>query len=198
MMLPNPDWTQTVVVLGLFGLAGCGSTLNSIFERSVTSEPLDRTQVVTMTGERRVTIAVERNGPYTVCAESLPDAARALGARSAGTLDLGTANGQARASGGYDDQMQTALLQTNTRTEVADVSRILGFQVCSAYANNGITQPQYASLLEQIIAGANTAMLANARRPPPAIGAARTVQVTLAEPVLPPRRAAAAPGAAKP
>lgn len=189
---------QAAAAVGALALVGCGSTLNAIFERSVSSEPLDRTQVVTMTGERRVTIAVDRNGPYTVCAESLPDAARALGARTVGDLDLGTANGQARASGGFDDQVQTALLQTNTRTEIADVSRILGFQVCSAYANNGINQTQYGSLLRDIITGANSAMLANAQRPPPSIGTARTVQVSLAEPaVRPHRRVAPLPPAAQ-
>lgn len=185
-----------MLVMTCILLNGCASTINSIFERSVSSEPIDRGQFLTMTGERRVAVVFDPRQPYMVCAESLPDAARAAGARSAADVDLGTAGGQARGALGFDDQFVTALVQTNTRSEVSDVVRHLAFQACSAYANRGISPAEYGAMLRQIISGANAAMLARANQPIAPAGG--TVQVNMGQPVLrrAPTAAAPAPAAA--
>src|SRR3712207_6414094 len=85
---------QYVTVAAIFlPLAACGGGLTPIFERSVQDEHPGRDHhLITMTGERRVALIVPVNGAnfshpaggsgYRICAESLPDAARAAGART--------------------------------------------------------------------------------------------------------------------
>lgn len=170
-------------------LAGCASTLNAIFERSVADEDVYDHKVLTMTGERRIAIVVPRHSPNVICAESLPDAARASGARSA--LDI-QAGGTGRPALGVDDQVQTALLQTFTRTETADVVRQLGWQVCNAYANRAIDYRMYSSLLVEIVGGANRVMQERAKAGTQVAAAGGTVQVNLGQPQ--PRRGAPASG----
>src|SRR3546814_11649484 len=76
-------------------LGGCASTITSILDRSVATEEIDDHKVTTMTGERRIVVTgpipLPHNlNPLRICAESMPDAARAIGASSAATASLPT------------------------------------------------------------------------------------------------------------
>lgn len=77
----------------LVALGGCASSLTAIFERSVSTEDFDErepiTRVLTMTGERRTVLAVPRTSKLFVCAETLPDVARSVAARSMLELQQG-------------------------------------------------------------------------------------------------------------
>src|SRR3546814_1947570 len=76
-------------------LGGCASTITSILDRSVATEEIDDHKVMTMTGERRIVVTgpiplPHNPNPLRICAESMPDAARAIGASSAATASLPT------------------------------------------------------------------------------------------------------------
>jgi len=139
----------------LIPIGGCSAAWTTIFERSVQSEPLDRgPQAISMTAERRIVLVRPRRIAHTdpiVCLESLPDVARAASAQSRGDLQNGAAAGTTAARISFEDQFSTSLLQTFQRTQLADVSRNLAWQICLAYANGAITEIQYHTLLELII-----------------------------------------------
>lgn len=162
--------------LAAMQLGGCASYLNAIFTRSVSSEKMLDSKLLTMTGERRVAIAVPRGGESVLCAESLPDAAQAAGGRTGLQLK---GSGTAGRSLGFEDESQTALLQTFTRTETSDVIRQLGWQVCNAYAVGAIDKRAYGKLLTKITEGAIEVMK---RRPNAgnAVTAGGNVNITMA------------------
>lgn len=162
-------------ILLLWPLSACSTSLNSIFERSVSSEHITYDKVLTMTGERRVALVVpyvdktlskadekefyEKLGHVrkVICAESLPDAARSIDAKTDLTANLAVPvattgiapSGEQKVS----DTLKTSVLQTFVRTETADVVRQLGWQICQGYANGAIREDEYRDLLKSVIAG---------------------------------------------
>jgi len=128
-----------------------------------------------MTGERRVALVVpyvdktlskaeekefyEKLGHVrkVICAESLPDAARSIDAKSDLTANLAVPvastgiapSGEQKVS----DTLKTSVLQTFVRTETADVVRQLGWQICQGYANGAIREDEYRDLLKSVVAG---------------------------------------------
>src|SRR3546814_19108891 len=100
---------------------------------------------MTMTGDHQSVvpgpIPLPHNpNPLRICAESIPDAARAIGASSAATASLPTeVTGTPQTQQfGFNDAVSSALLLTFARTETADVVRQLGWQNCLAYMNGAI------------------------------------------------------------
>src|SRR3546814_20386801 len=94
---------------------------------------------MTMTGERRIVVTgpiplPHNPNPLRICAESMPDAARAIGASSAATASLptevtGTPHTQ---QFGFNVAVSSALLLTFPRTDTADVVRKAVWQHCLA------------------------------------------------------------------
>jgi hypothetical protein len=166
------------LVLPIAGsLSGCSSLVTAIFDRPQIRDEIDTSQskvvILTMTGDRRLTTT--HNGK--VCGESYPDVATAYGALSKATA---TASDQgASGSGNISDQFQTALLQTFNRTETADAIRQIGWQICQAYSNNGITEPEYNKLLDSLITKSFEAIDKRATAPPVIATGPGSVQVNL-------------------
>lgn len=194
---------HAVLVVATLPTCGCASYLNAIFTRSVSSEEMLDNKLLTMTGERRVAIAVPRgaDSKSILCAESLPDAAQAAGGRTGLQLK---GSGTAGRSLGFEDESQTALLQTFTRTETSDVIRQLGWQVCNAYAVQAIDKWAYERLLTKITDGAIEVMK---RRPNAGttVTAGGSVNITMGQttarapaPAEPKPKPAAAGGAGSP
>ena len=153
------------------GLGGCASQLTAAFTRPWRTDtmpgrgwfdgsPVDRSDIITgnATAERRLIIARVRRDPIrgpedrVLCAESLPDAAQAIAARDALAVSQSLASGRTT-SIELDTQVRTALLQTFQRTELAELSRQLAWQVCLAYANGALTTEEYRTQLIRIIDG---------------------------------------------
>ena len=139
----------TLLTAMLF-MSGCASTISSF-----QNDPLhhyvigkkEKTSVYAMTGDRRTAImfapVVEGSPRYRFCAESLPDAVSVFTGSSKAKFNL-TGKGEAEAG----DQSAAAVLQTFHRTEMADIYRQMGWNACIAWAQGGITDEQYFTLLQ--------------------------------------------------
>ncbi len=158
-------------------LCGCSSFVTAIFDRPQIRDEIDTSKdkvvILTMTGDRRLTTT--HNG--VVCGESYPDVATAYGALSKATASASKQG--ASASGDISDQFQTALLQTFNRTETADAIRQIGWQICQAYSNKGITSPEYHTLLDSLINKSFGSIDKRATTPPVIATGPGSVQVNL-------------------
>lgn len=133
-------------------LAGCASELTAVFDRTFRTDTYSEGRVssATVTGERRIILVRPRrewaSRDPVVCAESLPDVARAVAARSEITGREDASHGELR----LNSQFTTAVLQTFTRTEIVEASRNLAWHACLAYANGGMNETQYRDELHYI------------------------------------------------
>lgn len=101
---------------------------------------------MTVTGERRLEFIAPKGSNLRMCAESLPEVSSAVAAAtgaSANIVDKGAAS--------VNDAFKTALLQTFTRTEIAEVLRQMGWQACQAWAQGALDDAQYREQLAKII-----------------------------------------------
>jgi hypothetical protein len=169
---------KIVLILSIFGLSsGCSSFVSAIFDRPQIRDNIDATKdrvvILTMTGDRRLTTT---HGSV-VCGESYPDVATAYGALSKASTTASREG--ASASGDISDQFQTALLQTFNRTETADAIRQIGWQICQAYSNQGITSSEYHALLDSLITKSFESIDKRATTPPVIATGPGSVQVNL-------------------
>lgn len=79
-----------------------------------------------------------------------------------------------------------ALLQTFQRTENAELSRQMGWNICLAWSQGGITDGQYYGLLDKLVMGAVDVMRIRATRTTSVTSPDGKVTVTAGDPFLSP------------
>lgn len=131
-----------------FVLSGCASTITAWKSRPVAVHDLESDRFITMTGERRLALLVDREHAKQVawCAESLPEASQAVSSSSKNRAQL-TANSNV----GSEDTFGTTLTQTFTRTEIAEIYRQMAWQACQAWAQGVFTNTEYNEKLSKIL-----------------------------------------------
>jgi len=155
-----------ITSITLLTLPGCASTISAWKNRSFKEQGFHKPALYSMTGERRLAIAVK---PTTYdmrfCAESLPEAAAAYSATSGASLKP-TGVGE----GSISDASSMVLTQTYTRTEISEVLRQLGFQTCQAWAQGVLDENEYKLELKNIVAAGIEVMKNRSLQPltPPA------------------------------
>ncbi len=189
--------SKIVLLLPILGsLCGCSSFATAIFDRPQIRDEIDTAQgkvvILTMTGDRRLTTT--HNG--VVCGESYPDVATAYNALSQANASVSRQG--VSDSGSLSDEFNTALLQTFNRTETADAIRQIGWQICQAYSNQAITQPEYYKLLSDLVTRSFNSIDKHASAPPAAPAAAKPAAPAAAKPAAPAAAKPAAPAAEKP
>jgi uncharacterized protein Veg len=183
----------------LGSLCGCSSFVTAIFDRPQIRDEIDtahgKVVILTMTGDRRLTTT--HNG--VVCGESYPDVATAYSALS--QANASASKQGVSESGSFSDEFQTTLLQTFNRTETADAIRQIGWQICQAYSNSAITQPEYYKLLDSLVTRSFNSIDKHASAPPVATtGRVSSPPATLGttHPVTPGTAPPVTPGTAPP
>ena len=165
---------RLLALIGAVATTGCASTLTAITNRPISSDHLDefnrngiridQNKLKTLSGDRRllrVQFTDEQNsgrsllsdGTYNtkwiICAETQADAIAARGGQSALTIN---------AKGSGTDEYIESLTVTNVRSQISDVVRQLGWQVCNAFMNGALTKAEYKSHLEELRKGAFLAL----------------------------------------
>jgi len=166
MHTPFPAYTKAMLLAVALGLTGCASTITAVTGRPITSDHLDEfsrgqridlNKIKTLSGDRRlirVQFTDERsslnsihpdrtyNSKWIMCAETQADAIAARGGQSALTVN---------AQGSGTDQYAETLMLTNARSQLSDVVRQLGWQVCNAFMNGALTRAEYKQGLQTLI-----------------------------------------------
>lgn len=144
-------WVRALLI-SAFAVAtgGCASMVTAWKNDPLQSYKIESSSIYAMTGDRRTAIIFrdELTKKNRFCAESLPDAVAAFSAASkanAGVKDKVTA--------GYEDAAYAGLLQTFQRTEIAEIYRQLGWNMCLAWAQGGLEDPHYRALLTKFADG---------------------------------------------
>jgi hypothetical protein len=70
-----------------------------------------------------------------------------------------------KASAGFEDATYAGLLQTFQRTEIAEVYRQMGWNICLAWAQGATADPVYLGLLQQYLTGGIEVIKARAAQP---------------------------------
>lgn len=196
--------TQVTIAACLaIGCSGCASTINALTNRPITSDLLDEydrrgtprelNKLKSVSGDRRL-VRVQVYSPtpaWTICAETQADAIAARGAQSALTVNN---------RGSAADQSTETLLLTNARSEVSDVVRQLGWQICNAHLNGAYEAGGYARRLDKLQHDAMAVLLARSKpeKPEGTPKAGTTAQPTLAPPLTPLKEAPCVPTAERP
>jgi hypothetical protein len=138
-----------VVISVALSLSGCASTITAWKNRPAAAHTLRPDRFFTLTGERRLAFQVDRKNARNLawCAESLPEAAQAVSA----TSEL-SGKALSKFEGAAKDAYSTTLVQTFTRTEIAEIYRQMSFQACQAWAQGVYTDAQYAKRLDDLLA----------------------------------------------
>ena len=160
-----------LLALATFCLTGCAGAITAWKNDPLQSYKVEGPSIYAMTGDRRTAVFSDQTSPRKYCAESLPDAVAAIAASSraaAKTKGVEVEFGEATAVG---------LLQTFQRTEIAEVSRQLGWNTCLAWAQGAISNAEYHALLQQIVAGSIDVMKKRASQPVAALPAGSTLVV---------------------
>ena len=129
-------------------LSGCAALVTAFKNDPLQHYDAKIPAVYAMTGDRRTAVLMEENPRLHFCAESLPDAVAAYSAASKANANIAE-----RGSGGFEDATYAGLLQTFQRTEIAEVYRQMGWNLCLAWAQKAITSGQYHALLEKYVNG---------------------------------------------
>ncbi len=137
-----------VISIAAFTLGGCASTVTAWKNDPLQVYDIKGPTVYAMTGDRRTAVLMEANTTKRFCAESLPDAVAAYSAAS-----KANANVQDKASAAIEDATYAGLMQTFQRTEIAEVYRQMGWNLCLAWAQGAITSPEYYALLDKFVTG---------------------------------------------
>ncbi len=150
---------MTLTLLSALALAGCAGTITAFKNDPLQSYEVKVPSIYAMTGDRRTAVFARQNSDMKYCAESLPDAVAAVAASSRAAANYKEA--------GIDiaDSTAVGLLQTFQRTEIAEVSRQLGWNTCLAWAQGAITSSQYHQLLEKLVVGSIDVMQKRAGQP---------------------------------
>jgi hypothetical protein len=168
--------TVGLLIAGSLLLTGCGSApLTALFDRSVRTDTLRPTlfhnpdaYVLSITGERRLMIATADG--RTICAEPLPDVARAVDTNS--KIDVSvtpTGPMDPKLAGKLEDAFKTSLTKTFDRRASIDMLGRLGALACMTYLN-GIAAGDrgayaaYQASMRAIIAGGIEAMKLEAQQ----------------------------------
>jgi hypothetical protein len=155
-----------IAVCGL-SVSGCAGVVTAWKNDPLQSYDVIGPSIYTMTGDRRTAVFTRKDADLRYCAESLPDAVAAFAASSSAKLKAEGLRNGAGGEVGISDQASAALLQTFQRTEIAEVSRQLGFNTCLAWSQGAITSPEYHALLQDIVAGTIEVMKTRAGQPLP-------------------------------
>jgi hypothetical protein len=136
-------------------VTGCTTPLVAYKNRPFGVHSLDQTnpnsKLYVLTAERRLGFLIPKDGwNMKFCAESLPEAAVAQGAKSTFDISLGTA------AAGTDtaklmEEFSSTLTKTFDRTEKAEFLRHMGWQLCSAWAQGVFTDAEYKAELKSLI-----------------------------------------------
>ena len=136
------------IILPAAMVGGCASTVTAWKNDPLQSYKSQRSSLYAMTGDRRTAIQINNANGQRFCAESLPDAVAAYSAASKASASV-----EGKASGGFEDATYAGLLQTFHRTEIAEVYRQLGWNLCLAWAQGAINDAQYFGLLDKFTVG---------------------------------------------
>lgn len=145
-------------------LPGCAGYLNAWTNDPFQHQAVKGPTIYTMTGDRRTTVFNDRNSSMKYCAESLPDAVAAVAASSSASLSAQGLEGGAGGEAKMSDATTISLLQTFRRTEIAELSRQLGWSTCLAWAQGAIDNAQYHAILQDIISGSLEVMKTRAQQ----------------------------------
>jgi hypothetical protein len=129
-------------------LGGCASTVTAWKNDPLQAYDMVNPTVYAMTGDRRTAVMMSPSKDKRFCAESLPDAVAAYSAASKANASL-----QSKASGGFEDAAYAGLMQTFQRTEIAEVYRQMGWNLCLAWAQGAIGETEYTTLLTRYVEG---------------------------------------------
>ena len=163
-----------IFAISCTSLTSCAALVSAWKNDPLQSYDLLGPSVYAMTGDRRTAIIVKRDDRLVFCAESLPDAVAAIAATSKLRASLG------ENSIGTEDSTAVGLMQTFQRTEIAEVSRQMGWNVCLAWAQGGITNEQYYTLLSKMVDGTIDVMRTRAGQTPSVqVGPGATLVVTV-------------------
>lgn len=165
----------SLAVSGLL-LSGCAAALSAYKNRSSNKMDIGATsaqagEIVIVTGERRIAIAIPNQANFQFCAEALPDAAAAFGAASSAGL------ARPGMQGGINESSAMGLLQTFNRTENAELLRSWGFISCLAKAQRHFEDPEYRALFTTMTNGLVEVMKANAANTTAILATGGTVTV---------------------
>jgi hypothetical protein len=143
--------TRALLILGLvFTSGGCASTVTAWKNDPLQSYEIEASSIYAMTGDRRTAVIFrdEATKKNRFCAESLPDAVAAFSAASKANASV-----QDKATVGFEDAAYAGLLQTFQRTEIAEIYRQLGWNLCLAWAQGATDDPNYMKLLTKFTDG---------------------------------------------
>lgn len=152
------------VLVPIVSLAGCASTISAIQNDPARVHTLRPDRFFTLTGNSRLAFQVNRYDvnnppkPYidpktkllvtrpAWCAESLPEVATAVTSSSKPSAQLSK-----NSTLGTEDAFATSLVQTFTRTEIAEVYRQMGWQACQAWAQGVLSDAEYRDQLVALL-----------------------------------------------
>jgi len=157
---------SALCVFMISSLTGCASVVTAWKNDPLQAYSVKQPSIYAMTGDRRTAVFSDRNSTLKYCAESLPDAVAAFAAASSAKAKAEGLKGGAGGEIGFSEQTAVALLQTFQRTEIAELSRQLGFNTCLAWAQGAITNEQYGALLVKIVDGSIDVMKERSKQKP--------------------------------
>jgi hypothetical protein len=131
-----------LTVLLAVATTGCASTVTAWKNDPLQSYSIKESSIYAMTGDRRTAVLLNPANSYRFCAESLPDAVAAYSAASKGSAGV-----KDKVTGAFEDATYAGLMQTFQRTEIAEIYRQLGWNMCLAWAQGAIGSSEYAALL---------------------------------------------------
>jgi len=121
--------------------------------------------IYAMTGDRRTAILFKHGDRFRFCAESLPDAVAAFSAASRASASV-----ESKAKGEFADAALANVLQTFQRTEIAEVYRQIGWNLCLAWAQDSFgDKTRYDTLMSEYIRSGLHVIEARAGQEPKAI-----------------------------
>lgn len=128
--------------LASISLGGCAAAISAMKNDPLQKWTIRNPTMFAMTGDRRTAVVLPSSTGNRFCAESLPDAVAAFTAASKVSASL-----EGKASGTIDEATYAGLLQTFQRTEIAEIYRQMGWNLCLAWAQGATNDPNYMPLL---------------------------------------------------
>ncbi len=141
------------LLFSTFSIHGCAGYLNAWTNDPFQRHKIKGSTVYTMTGDRRTAIVNDKNSNMRYCAESLPDGISALASSSTANIKAEGLKGGAGGGLDFSDKNAVSLMQTFQRTEIAELSRQLGWSTCLAWMQGAISDAQYHAILKDIVTG---------------------------------------------
>lgn len=142
--------------------------------------------IYAMTGDRRTAVFADKESKLKYCAESMPDAVAAYAASSRANAKVTGLKNEAAVDAAIGESTAAALLQTFQRTENAEITRQMGWNICLAWSQGGITDAQYFILLDKLVTGSVDAMKVRAAQPLTATASNGTITVSAGNPFTSP------------